>query len=174
MKSTLIKTGAVLLFVAAMARFGVVKAESKRIPLREIAITFAGSYEEIKLQTQQLAQAEGQVFTWIDVGSPRIIENWFDHVDTTPGIDGRLSHFTPPNQVMRNGYVFVKVKKLGEPTKSDGEQTRVLTETPLAVPNGDPPEGYIWEGRVRQQKLSQIVSWTQDWQYRALKVAGTD
>ena len=63
---------------------------------------------------------------------------------------------------------------LGDPTITDGEQSRLLKSVPLAVPTGDPPEGYWWKGEVRQKALSQIVSWCQDWRYRRLKAVESD
>lgn len=132
----------------------------------EIAVTFSGSYEEIVIRNQQRARKEEHPPTWIDAGPTRSIQNWIGDEFTTPGIDGRLAHFAPPREIQRDGDLFVLVGSLGPATRSDGRQTQRLVDVPHAVPVGNPPEGYLWDGAVRQKELSQVVSWVQDWRYR--------
>lgn len=128
-------------------------------------ISFAGSYTRIAIKTQQLAQENDYPPSWIDVGPARVVENWLESDFTTPGIDGRLGHFSPPKRIRIDGRVFELDQALGEPRISDGERTDRYREVPLAVLAGEPPEGYVWVGKVREVTGSEVVSWVQDWRY---------
>lgn len=128
-------------------------------------ISFAGSYTRIMIKTQQLARKGDYTPTWIDVGPTSVVENWLESDFTTPGIDGRLSHFSPPKRIRIDGRVYELDQALGEPRVSDGERSDRYQEVPLAVLAGEPPEGYVWVGNVRQFTGSEVVSWVQDWRY---------
>lgn len=147
-------------FLLSGATFG---ETSRARPSR--TITFAGSYTRIMIKTQQLARKGDSPPTWIDVGPTRVVENWLESDRTTPGIDGRLGHFSPMKRIRIDGRVFELDQALGEPTLSDGERSDRYQEVPLAVLAGEPPEGYVWVGNVREVNGSEVVSWVQHCRY---------
>ena len=169
-KQTFMKTNAksvgFILLIASLWASG-----QEGAPRGTIALTCGGQFMEVVVQRQQRAQKGSETPTFLDVGVPLVIENWVEEATIPPGLDGRISKFQPPYQIIVTGYIYQVGEAMGEVRKSTGEQTTKYTTVTGQPAAGTPPDGYRWTGEIRVATRSELVTWSREWRCFPIKLA---
>jgi len=161
--------------IGLITLFALLSAFGREVIAQEtIARTCGGQFMEVVIQKQQRAQKAKETPTYLDVGKPMIIENWVEGETIPPGLDGRISTFQPPRQIIVAGYIYQVSEAMGDASMSTGEQTTKYTAITNQPAIDTSPDGYHWTGEMRVAIRSELVTWRRDWLYVRLKPANAE